>query len=68
MKPGAIASVMLEASVSCFSTTTPNSLCSPSEFLVDEAKDAGGRAKPFHTVIERPDSVGGRKPIKEALN
>ena len=36
--------------------------------LVDETKNAGGRAKPFCTIIERPNAVGPRKSIQQPLN
>jgi hypothetical protein len=36
--------------------------------FVDKIKNAHGSAKPFHTIIERPDCVGLGQPIHQPPN
>jgi hypothetical protein len=55
-----------ELAASCLTNTDLPVLAITS--LVDKTKNAGGGAKPFRTIIERPDTVGLRQPVQESLN
>ena len=36
--------------------------------LVNKTENAGGRAQPFRTILERPDRIGLRQSVQESLN
>ena len=40
----------------------------PISWLVDKVKNASSSAKPFSTLVERPDAVGVRQPLHEPSN